>query len=155
MARRTKNEMELMHDDASYYLLQTNNNYHKAYDLFIKDHLENNKTIPYYIKGIKDFLVVSQSLAVKLNRKEQMNKVNKQYAEKQEIIKDFILNLSIDEMKVIYKSYKDTVHHSDKLILVDAYTLIFNNEMNEKHISQTVINLFTTIYNEQTEKVTA
>ena len=42
--RRNKNDMELMKNECVCYLLQTNNNPHKAYDLFVKDYLESAQT---------------------------------------------------------------------------------------------------------------
>lgn len=153
MTRRTKQDMEFMKNDCIYYLLQTNNDYHKAYDLFIKEHLENGKTLPYYIKGNKDFLFVSQQLAVEWNRKEQMDNKNKEIAEKKDVIINYILNMSKDEIKAIYKQYKNEVSPSEKIILVDVYTLIFNDAIEERNIGQNYINLFDTIYQEQLQTV--
>jgi hypothetical protein len=148
MARRTKREMELMKGDVTYYLLQTNNEPHKAYDLFIKEHLESGEWLPYYIKGNKDFIQVSQELAVELNRKDQMKKADKEkYESKQTIIK-FIMDTTVQEMKEIYKQYKDKVSQSDKLVLHEVYSMKFQNEYKEKYIDQHTINVFQTIYRE-------
>jgi superfamily I DNA and/or RNA helicase len=146
--RRNKRDMELMKDDCTYYLLQTKNDYRKAYDLFIKDHLENKRMIPYYVKGIKDFLKISEELAIKLNQKEQMKKADKQRYEDKQTIVNFIMNLTVEEMKVIYKQYKDIVSKSDKLVLHEVYFFKYENEFQEKHIDQHVINVFTPIYKE-------
>lgn len=149
MARRTKHDMELMKGDCIYYLLQTNNDAHKAYDLFIKEHLEAAQSIPYYIKGIKDFISVSQELAIEWNRKEQMKKADKQRYEQKEVIINYIDNLTFDEMKTIYKEYKDTVTHSDKLVLMDVYMLKGNNDFKTKDIDQQMINVFQNIYRDK------
>lgn len=149
MARRTKREMELMNGDVRYYLLQTNNDYHKAHELMIKEYLESHQPIPYYIKGVKDFIKVSQELALELNRKEQMAKRDKeQYDRKQEII-NYIMSLSTNEMKAIYKEYKDIVRNSDKLVLHMVYMAIYNNDLKEKDIDQHTINVFTEIYQDK------
>jgi hypothetical protein len=148
MARRTKREMELMKDDATYYLLQTNNDHHKAYDLFIKEHLEVGQSLPYYIKSNKDFLIVSQELAIEWNRKEQMKKADKERFESKQTVINFIINLSVNELKEIYKQYKDNVPQSDKLVLMDVYMMKAGNDFQEKYIDQQMINVFQTIYRE-------
>jgi hypothetical protein len=116
--RRNKNDMRLMENECTYYLLQTGNNPHKAYDLFIKEHLESNQTFPYYVKGMKDFLKVSQDLAIKLNQKEQMKKADQNRVEQKEIIIKFIMDLSATETYKLYKEYKDKVTQSEKLVLL-------------------------------------
>jgi hypothetical protein len=148
MARRTKREMEYMKDDCRYYLLQTNNDPQKAHELMVKEHLQSGKMIPYYIKGVKDFIQVSQELAVDLNRKQQMKKADQQRFENKQTIINYIINLTVEEMKAIYKQYKDNVSQSDKLVLHEVYSLKFQNEYTEKYIDQHAINVFTNIYRE-------
>lgn len=148
-SRRTKNELAKMNNEVRLYLFQTNLDYYKAYDLFIKDHLENNMQLPYYIKGIKDFKAVSEEMAVELNRKDQMAKKDQQRAEAKEIIIQYILNLSKDDVKMIWKEYKDKVNHTDKLNIVDITSCILNDEMKEAYINQSTINTFTKIYHDQ------
>lgn len=148
MSRRTKQDMNLMESEVRYYLLQTNNNPHLAHEKMIKEHLENAQPIPYYIKGVKDFIKVSQQLAIELNRKEQMNKKDKERYEQKETIINYILSLSLDEIKTIYKTYKDNVTHSDKLNLHEVYMMIHSNDLHEKYIDQSIINTFSTIYYE-------
>lgn len=149
MTRRTKRDMELMKDDCTYYLLQTNNNYHKAYDLFVKDYLTRGESLPYHIKGMKDFLQVSQLLAIEWNRVEQMDKKNRERATKDNEIKDYIMSMSKDEIRNIYKAYKDDVRQSDKLVLHDVYIMIMSDCMDDNSISQGYINLFRNIYNDR------
>lgn len=148
--RRTKRDMESMQLECRYYLLQSNNDPHKAYDNFIKYHLENKIILPYYIKGIKDFIKVSQQVAIELNRKEQMKQSDRERTEEKEEIINYILNLSKDDIKAIYKQYKDKVSHSDKLVIHDVYFTIWSNyEITKKDIDQHTINVFTNIYNDQ------
>lgn len=150
MARRTKREMEKMNNECRLYLFQTGLNYHKAYDLFVKDHLENGLQLPYYIKGIKDFKEVSEELAVELNKKEFMKKQDQQRAAAKDEIKKYIINLSKEDIKAIYKAYKDNVSHSDKLVIVDMYTTIWSDyKLTEKDIDQHMINVFSNIYRDQ------
>ncbi len=146
MSRRTKKDMELMESEVRYYLLQTNNDPHAAHEKMIKEYLTSNQSIPYYIKGVKDFIKVSQQLAIELNRKEQMAKKDKERYEQKETIINYILSLSLEDIKTIYKQYKDNVTHSDKLNIVDVYNLIYSNDMQEKYINQSIINTFSTIY---------
>ncbi|MED1125550.1 hypothetical protein [Bacillus atrophaeus] len=148
MSRRTKKEMEYMKDDVRYYLLINNNNPHKAYDNMVKDHLKSGEIIPYYIKGIKDFNSVFAELAIELNRKDQMKKRDKERFEKTESVKNFILNLTLDEIKNIYKSYKDKVSKNDKLNIHGVYMMIFNADVQERYIDKSTINTFSQIYKE-------
>jgi Cu/Ag efflux pump CusA len=149
MARRTKREMELMNHEAKCYLLQTNNDPHKAFELMVKECLEAHESIPYFMKDIKDFIKVSQELAVEWNRKEQMKKADKERFENKETIMNYILQLTKEDAYEIYKQYKDKVSHSDKLVLVDVYNMIAYEDMQKKYIDQQTINVFSKIYNEQ------
>src|SRR5690606_18662847 len=103
---------------------------------------------PYYIKGMKDFLQVSQELAVELNRVDQMKKKDREYKASQDTIKEYVLGLSKNDIKSIYSVYKDKVTQSEKLILVDIYTLIYNECLDDKCINQSCINLFRRIHDE-------
>jgi hypothetical protein len=154
MARRTKREMELMKNDVTFYLLENKLDPHRAHEAMIKEHLESGQPIPYYIKGVKDFIKISQQLAIELDRKEKMAKRDREKAEQKETIINYILNLSKDEIKDIYKKYKDAVSHSDKLVLHDVYVMKYTDyEMSKKDIDQHMINVFTRIYNEQLQPV--
>lgn len=148
MSRRSKRDMELMKLDVRYYLLQTNNNYHKAYDLFLKDYLTRGEMLPYYIKGMKDFLNESQVLALELNRMDQMNKRDREIQLDKNKVIDYIMSMSIEDIKHIYKAYKNDVSSSDKLILHDMYMMIYSNELDVKHISESTIRLFRMIMND-------
>jgi hypothetical protein len=146
--RRTKLEMDKMRNTCTAYLLQTKLDPHKAYDLYIKEYLENGLQLEYYIKGIKDFIKVSQELKVKLKHKEAMRKADKEKFKKQETIKNYILNLTKEEIKDIYKQYKDKVSHAEKLELVNLVNFIYYGDMQEKYINNIMINLFAKIYND-------
>lgn len=141
--RRTKTELLQMENTCKLYLLEVKNDPHKAYDNFIKENLISG--LPYYIKGIKDFIKVSQILAVELNRVDQMKKADKQRAASKEEIINKILSLSLEEIKSIYKEYKDKGTNADKLILVDMYHLKNNNELNKKAIDERMINTFSNL----------
>lgn len=145
MARRSKKDMELMQDDVRYYLTFNNNDAHKAHEAMIKEHLESGQMIPYYIKGVKDFIKVSQELAVELNRKEQMKKKDQERFEARENTIDYIMNLSKEEIKRIYRTYKNRVFKNEEICLVDIYMLIFSNELEKKHINQLTISTFNKI----------
>src|SRR6185312_15708004 len=103
--RRTKQDMKLMKAHVRYYLIHCNNNPHKAHEMMIKEHLESGKMIPYYMKGVKDFIETSKDLAIELNRTEQMRKSDREKKEAKEKIINKIMGISIDEMKEIYKKY--------------------------------------------------
>lgn len=156
MARRTKQEMEQMRLDVRYYLYQTNNNPHAAFDLMIKEHLHSGQSMPFYIKSIKDFIKVSQELALELGRKEQMAKRDKELAMAKESVISYIMNLSKEDIKSIYRNHKDSVTHSQKLVLHDVYMMIHSDDMQEKYINQSTINVFSKIMvkeNEANEEV--
>lgn len=151
MSRRNKYDMTLMKSEVRYYLLQTNNNYRNAYDLFVKDYLTRGETLPYYIKGMKDFLNESQVLALELNRVEQMDKKNREIQIDRNSVIDYIMNMPIDMMKAIYKTYKDNVSSNDKLILTDVYMLKYNDELDVNCINESYVRLFRRIREEYKE----
>lgn len=146
--RRTKLEMEKMRNLCTAYLLETKLDPHKAYELYIKEYLENGMELEYYIKGIKDFIKVSQELAAKLKYEKAMKKADKERHEKQQTIKDYILSLTKEEIRDIYKKYKNKVSHTEKLELVNLVNFIYYGDMQEKYINNIMLNLFTKIYND-------
>lgn len=125
--RRTKREMSLMRDDAKFYLLLTNNNPHRAFEMMIKENLESGSQIPYYIKGVKDFIEASKDLALELNRTGEMRKKDRLKAEDDNKVRERIASLSLDEVKKIYNEHKDIVRHSDKLNLHHVYFQVFTD----------------------------
>lgn len=152
--RRNKRDMQRMENEVRLYLLSNKLDPHAAYDEMVKDYLTTGQSIPYYIKGIKDFIKVSQVLAVELNRKEQMKKADREQAEQKEIIINYMLNLSKEDIKGIYKKYKDKVSHSDKLVIIDMYNLIWSDyKPDKKDINQHEINVFSRIYNDSLQPV--
>lgn len=71
MKRRNKDNMEQMKDLVSYYLTFSNNDPHKAYDEYIKEHLLSGKQLPYFIKGLEDFIKVAKQKEVEKQIKEE------------------------------------------------------------------------------------
>lgn len=57
--RRTKHELESMTIMVQMYLLVSGNDQHKAYDDCVRAHLLAGKPIPSFIRGLKDFVNVS------------------------------------------------------------------------------------------------
>lgn len=149
MARRTKREMEKMNNFCRLYLLSNKLDPHAAHEEMVKEHLTSGTMIPYYIKGVKDFIQVSQELAVELNRKEQMKKADKERFEAKETIARFILKLTKEEVYSLYKEYKDKVSNSHKLVLIDVYHLKAAEDFKNEYIDQQMINAFTQIYRDQ------
>lgn len=66
--RRTKQDMLQAAELCQSYLLETNNNPHKAYDQYIKDNLLRGQLFPHYISGIKDFIKASKQLEIDLKQ---------------------------------------------------------------------------------------
>lgn len=141
--RRTKSEINLMRDDARYYLLLNNNNPHLAFENMVKENLELGSKIPYYIKGVKDFVEVSKDLALELNRASEMRKKDRLKFEDENKVRERIANLDLAEVKKIYKEHKDNVSHSDKLNLHDVYMNVFTDgHMKVELIDESMVRTF-------------
>lgn len=103
MARRTKADMQKAANTCRLYLV-SDNNPHRAWDTYIKDHLEQNRPLPHYISGIKDFITASklleqdiQQIKTEKERSESQDQNNKSDLE-------FIKSLDI---KLVFKAYKE------------------------------------------------
>lgn len=81
--RRTKSDLQKVASICRLYLIQENDP-HKAWDQYIKDHMEQNKLIPTYITGIRDFIKASKILehdiqVIKKDKEQQeIHKINKE-----------------------------------------------------------------------------
>lgn len=62
MKRRNKEEMSQMRDLVEYYLILNKYNPHVAYDNYIKEYLSDGKMLPYFIKGLKDFIKIAEEM---------------------------------------------------------------------------------------------
>jgi esterase/lipase len=78
--KRTSEQLQQAQDITSQYLQESKNDPHKAYDLYIKDHLLSGKSFPSCIEGIKDFITASKPA--------QEQKKAKRYTPKKRIIID-------------------------------------------------------------------
>lgn len=136
--RRTKLDMKWMKEDVTEYLSRSNNNPHKAFDLFIKEHLERQSLLPHYIKGIKDFINVSATYQAELD-KQQAEKEHRQNikANKEQIVQT-LNTMSANDFKPLYMEYKDKVSNSDKLNLVTIYTMIHQQDF--RGFDETLLN---------------
>lgn len=122
--RRTKIEIEWMKQEVMEYLLKTNNDPHKAWDLYIKHHLENNILMPHYIKGIKDFLLVAEEI-----KEENQKQV---YEEKKKLeLKDYQEQLS----KITIEKYKNelypifkTMSNKEKQSMVHLWSCVITRD---------------------------
>ncbi|KOS61457.1 hypothetical protein FJQ98_16570 [Lysinibacillus agricola] len=143
MARRTKEEMFRMKNDVTYYLLQTKLDPHSAHELMIKERLENGQMIPYYIKGVKDFISTSHDLALELNREELMRKKDKEkFKQKQDIV-DYVLKLSLQDIKQIYNERKNKLPKHEFLELHSLLILkAVEGEIKKNDVNDIIINLF-------------
>ncbi|MFB5759077.1 hypothetical protein [Paenibacillus medicaginis] len=127
MTRRTKKEMELMKGDATYYLLQTILDPHKAWDMFIKYHLENSEQIPYYIKGIKDFITVSEQLKLSMG---QVTKTSKDDP------RERLSKLTMEQFKESIQPLFKTINNREyKISLVHLYDCINSGDFSERMLS--------------------
>lgn len=60
---------------------------------------------------------------------------------------DYILGLSVDEMKRLYIGYKEKVSEYEMLDLHEVYMMIFKNELNIDYLSSEIINTFSKVKN--------
>jgi len=124
MTRRTKKDMQAMRNFVKLDLLANGNEPHKAHEAMIKEHLMEGKSIPHYIKGVKDYIQVSKELEGEINKKKNIQESNN----KREQIKNDILSLSVEEIKAIYKQYKNEVSHIHKINLTDLCMMVMHQD---------------------------
>jgi len=72
MARRTKLELEAASRLIKLYLADTENDAHNAYNEYIKFYLISGQNLPGFIKGIKDFIKVSEQYKKEYEYKQQL-----------------------------------------------------------------------------------
>lgn len=127
--RRTKNEMQQMESDIRYYLMYNSYDAHKAYDNFIKDHLLAGRPTPHYIKGIKDFIKMSEIMKIEREQKE-LEKQYKIESEKKKInYIEQLKQITQEKYKIdilpIFHNLKD---NNKKMALVSLWYAITANE---------------------------
>lgn len=120
--RRTKKEMEMMESMVALYLMPNGLDPYKAYNEMIKEYLITGQQIPYYVKGIKDFIKVANKL--KQKREESYN-VN----DKLNQFKEVLQSMTSQDFKRIYDKHKDNADKQDRIALVDVYNMIHFNEI--------------------------
>ncbi len=150
--RRTKIEMILMRREVENWLLKNNNDPHKAWDAYIKYHLENNMLLDYYIKGIKDFHMVSVELANKMEKE----RIEKEYKEtikrNKESFIDKLKRLTKEEAAQLWRLNKDNLNNDDKITLVEIVNMIMSQEY---WIEQRHLNLFKNLIVQTVKEVVA
>lgn len=153
MKRRTKLDMKWMKEDVSEWLEKTNNDPHKAWDEYCKHLVMNNYLRSHYIRGKEDFIKISKEFETEMKREQEIKEQKEIYKQNKQIVIDFIMNLSFDEMKAIWNKYKNNVPKSDKLVLQEVYSMKYDNSYEKNYIDQQVINVFTKIYKESLQPV--
>lgn len=135
--RRRKIDLEMMKDDITLYLLKNDNNPHEAWNNFIKDNLMNHSAMPYYIKGIKDFIKVSKDIESKSIIEEKERTDKQQY----KILKDGVINsiqsVDKDYAKILWNDYRKVVNENEKITLFEIVSMILEKEyyIDSKHIN--------------------
>lgn len=145
MARRTKNDIKMMKSVVKSYLRKNENKPHQAFEYMVKEHMENGKSIPYYIKDIHDFKQCSKEMELESKREEEIENVKKENSKKKESIKEIVANFSIDEIKNIYNVNKHKVSKNDLINIHDVYLMIFNKEIKSEEIDDSTVNTFSRI----------
>jgi len=135
MTRRDKHDMELMRDTANSYLLLNNNNYHAAWNEYIKDHLLAGKIMPYYIKGLKDFITVSKDNKnnTYLQAVERIETKRNIDQEKQEIIDNITEDYYKDVILPVYKKLDEKKYQNTRMAIVGLWYAI--NQKDIKYIN--------------------
>lgn len=133
--RRNKRDMEYMNNTCRLYLLANGLNPHKAYDDMIKEHLMSGKQLPYYVKGLKDFVIVSEELKRELNLLQSQKDNQKDNQAQQENDIDKLKAITKDEYKQnILPMLKVTEEKVLKMAIADLWFSIEENGF--KHITQ-------------------
>jgi hypothetical protein len=119
--RRTQTEMQYAWDEAYYFLIQNNNDPQKAYNAMIKDYLVRGKPIPYYIKGIKDFIKVSNDI-------KQAQIIKQQQEEEKENIEIKLRQISINQWYKYWDKYKSHSNKDIRIALVNFRHALEDND---------------------------
>jgi hypothetical protein len=136
--KRNKLAMQWMREDVTEYLQRTNNDPHKAWDLFIKEHLEANKPLPNWIKGKKDFVKVANELQTEIERQQREKEFKQQQKTQKESILQELKQLNIEQIKALWKNHKEQCTTNEKIILSDIVNFVYLGEWNsidDKHIN--------------------
>lgn len=123
--RRTKVEMVWMENDVREWLYKTNNDPHKAWDEYIKDMLTRGVARAYYIKGIKDFIAVSEKVKLEDKIEEEKAVQKAIQEEKKESIINWLKGLTVEEytksIKPIFKQIEDK---NLRMMIVNIWAMI-------------------------------
>jgi len=132
--RRDKHDMELMRDTANSYLLLNNNNPRTAWNEYIKDHLLSGKIMPYYIKGLKDFITVSKDRKnnTYLQTVERIETKRNIDQEKQELLDSLTEEFYINTIMPAYKKLDEKKDQKTRMAIVGLWWVI--NQKSIKYI---------------------
>ena len=133
--RRNNQDMEQMRDTVNSYLLLNNNNPHTAWNEYIKDHLLAGKIMPYYIKGLKDFITVSKDNKnnTYLQAVERIETKRNIDQEKQEIIDNITEDYYKDVILPVYKKLDEKKYQNTRMAIVGLWYAI--NQKDIKYIN--------------------
>lgn len=150
--RRNKDEMEQMRGVVNSYLLANNNDPQKAYNDYIKYFLCNNISLPYYIKGLKDFIKLSEDkkhneyiLLNEIKKEKELNIVKEEYKIG---FKNFLNNMPINEIKSLWKNNKTNMTEHEKSTFIYFYTTKSNNEFRYEDFNNNEIMTLRSIFNQ-------
>lgn len=133
--RRTKSDIQRMESDVRYYLMYNSLDGHKAYDNYIKDHLLSGQPLPYYIKGIKDFLKYESIMKVEQEQREQQKIREREEKEQRKSTIEQIQAIPVENFITAYKQAKETGTENHKMALCDMAMLQKAGELKEKFIT--------------------
>lgn len=124
--RRNKKEMECMKNLVNIYLIDNQNDPYKAYNAYIKWHLLNNVELPSYIKGLKDFVKLSNEKMPLYEHGEKLEEKIKLEEESKKSIKEEVLKISIEQAKNAWCKVKQSGTDKEKITISDLYYHVSN-----------------------------
>ena len=143
MGRRSKQELEIAEKIIKSFLEDTNNNPHKAWDEYIKFYLEGGIPLPVYIKGIKDFIKVSERYQTEHEYKKQLEQQKKDNKQLEVDYIDKIKNLSLEsDYPRVRDEYYKSSNQEHKMALVNLMFCIKDTNKNDWQFTANEIRIF-------------
>ena len=151
MKRRNKEEIQQMRELVNSYLLSNGNDPHKAYDDYIKYFLTNNIMLPYYVKGLEDFVNLSKDkkhndllLMQAVKEEKELEEARNENKIKFE---NLLINLTFEEVKKIWNNKKEVINSNEKQSLTYLYISKAQNEFDIKELSNSDVRNLRNILN--------
>lgn len=135
--RRTKMEMLWMKKEVRQWLIRNGNDPHKAWDAYVSHHLKNNLIMDYFIKGIKDFVNVSNELTEQMAKTKNKKDYRAKMKQKRERMINELKKITKDEAVKLWKTNKNKLNSKEKITLVDIVNMVIAQDYNidQRHLN--------------------